>query len=134
MAERDLLKYDPIKATTLYNMALLKRKQRKYIKATSLLKRSIKIQESYFGIDHPESADSLALMGALYRFQDKDTEAIQYLERALKIWKRTRSSDDPLVIGTYKSLIKLYNKIGKPDEATRVEDLLEKAGFEVEKE
>ena len=120
MVKKDLNVDDPLLSTTLYSMALLYRKQLKINEAASLLKRSIKIQEENWGTEHHGLADSLSLMGILYNLQGNHNEAILFKERALKIWKISRNSDDPLVIGTYKSLVRLYNKTCKPNEAARV--------------
>jgi tetratricopeptide (TPR) repeat protein len=134
LAEKDLKPNDPLLAKILYNRAHLYRSQLKIKEAMPLLMRSIEIRGKDLDANYPDLADSLALMATLHALQDNYTDATLYLEHALKIWKNTRSSDDPLVIGTYKSLVKLYNKTGKPEEAARVEALLEKAGFKVEEE
>lgn len=134
LADKDLKKNDPLKAIILYNLALIYRIQKKFVKATPLLKRSIEIGENNLGATHPDLANYLALMGALYMFQDEDNEAIQYMERAVEIWKYSRSSKDPIVITTYENLVKLYNKTGKPEEAARAEDYLNKMGVKVEEE
>ncbi len=134
LAEKDLKPDDRLFAKILYNRALLYRKKLKFKEAMPLLMRSIKIRVKILDAYHSDLADSLALMATLYALQDNYTEASLYLEHALKMWKAARTADDPVVLAAYKSLVKYYNKIDKPDEATRVEDLLEKAGFKVEEE
>jgi tetratricopeptide (TPR) repeat protein len=84
-----------------------------YAEAEPLLHRSLAICEQMLGTDHPDVAESLNNLVALYRLQGKYNQAIPYCERALSIRKQTLGENHPDVALSLNNLARLYHHLGK---------------------
>lgn len=79
------------------------------------LERSLEMRERVLGPDHPDCAQSLNNLAALYNEKKQYDKAEELYERALDIRKRALSPDHPSLAYTVKHLAVLYKrKVSKP--------------------
>ena len=78
------LAQEPNEAATLTQQIIQLYKQGRYSEAIPLAQRLLTISE-LLGPDHPDVANSLNILGVLYRFQGRYAEAEPLLKRALSI-------------------------------------------------
>jgi hypothetical protein len=60
-------------------------KERQYVQAEPLYKRSLAIKEKALGPDHPDVATSLENLANLYRATERDRGAVELEKRAARI-------------------------------------------------
>jgi tetratricopeptide (TPR) repeat protein len=78
--------------------------QAKFDEAEALYRRAMAIREKVLGDDHPDVAQSLTLLSALYSLQRKFGEAEGLLRRALEIQTRALGETD-FSVGTTLNLL-----------------------------
>ncbi len=120
-AEEDFGPEDPKVASALRNLATLYHLQGRHTVAEPLLHRSLAIMEKA----DPENIETAAVLEQLARLCEVQgryaaTEII--LQRSLAIRERALGPDHPHVANVLKHLAGLYEKIGKKDEAKRLEE------------
>lgn len=107
-------------ARDLNTLADLYRDQCKYAEAEPLYKRSLEISEKILG---PHAvALTLHNLALLYQDQGKYAEAEQLYKQALGIAERTLGSEHPQVANIRENMIGFYKKIGKKEEAEKLEE------------
>ena len=79
-----------------------------YAKAEPLLLRALKIYEKALGPDHPNTADSLQSLAALYRNTGDYAKAEPLLQRALKINEKALGPENPATATSLNNLAVLY--------------------------
>ena len=103
---------DPRLATTLNNLAELRRAQGRYEEAEPLFRRSLVIEEKALGPDHPEVGMMLGNLAGLYREQGRNAEAEPLYRRALGIAEKALGPDHPNVGQSLNNLALLYTLQG----------------------
>lgn len=86
--------------------------QGNYAAAIPLEQELLSIKEHTFGPEHPEVADSLNNLGALYSSQGNYVAALPFYERALAIREKALGSDHPNVALSLNNLGILYRNQG----------------------
>lgn len=119
-AEEEFGAEDPKVARIIRFLALLYSRQRKYAVAEPLLYRSLAIMEK---VDPEDIETSLALeqLAELYGAQGRYAASELILHRSLAIRERVLGPDHPDVVKVLKEIAILYRKVGKKDEAKRLE-------------
>lgn len=101
-----------------------------YAEAEPLLTRALKITESSYGSEHPDTAACLNNLGTMYDDQGKHTEAEPLYVRSLSILEKELGPHNPRVARALNNLAYLYTKQDKYEEAepllTRAIGILEK--------
>ncbi len=87
--------------------------QGKLPRAKELYERALALHEARFGPDHPQTANVLANLSALHRLQTNYSDALQLLERAVEIWRRS-GSEASVAMGL-NNLATLHHAIGDRD-------------------
>lgn len=95
--------------------------QGRYSEAATVAEEALKVAEETFGADHPDVAQSLNNLAALYQDQGKYAQAEPLYKRALAIMEKALGPDHPDVATVLENLSKLYKEIGNKDEAKRLE-------------
>ena len=111
-------------ASAIRHLALLYYRQGRYTVAESLLHRSLAILEKVEP-GHIETAAVLEQLAELYEVQGRYTATEIILLRSLAIGERALGPDHPQVMNVITDLLKLYKRMGKPDEARRLEERTE---------
>jgi tetratricopeptide (TPR) repeat protein len=88
-----------------------------YAEAVAQYERSLTIKEKAFGVDHINTANTIASLGNTYDSQGKYDEAIAQYERALKIKEKALGVDHINTADTINNLGNTYSRQGKYDEA-----------------
>jgi len=73
----------------------LYQKQEKHTEAEPLFLRALKIDEAYFGPNHPKVAIRLSNLALLYHLTRRLKDAESLYERALKIYEKNLGKDHP---------------------------------------
>jgi len=89
----------------------------RFSEAERLFQRALAIRERVLGPDHPDVAESLNDLAALYCHQGKYKEAEPLSQRALAITEKARGPEHPHVAIRLNNLAALYNEEGKYAEA-----------------
>lgn len=79
--------------------------------AELFLKRSLEMRERVLGSDHPDCAQSLNNLAALYNEKKHYDKAEELYEKALDIRRRALAPDHPSLAYTVKHLAVLYKKM-----------------------
>lgn len=104
-------------ATSLNNLAILRRAQGQYTQAEPLLQRALTITEHTLGTEHPRVAMSLNNLAELYQLEGRHEEAESLYLRALTIWEQTSEPLYPQAAVSLHGLAKLYQALGHHPEA-----------------
>ena len=88
------LAQEPDEAATLTQQIIQLYKQGRYSEAIPFAQRLLTISEP-LGPDHPDVANSLNILGFLYRFQGRYAEAEPLFKRALAIREKALGPDHP---------------------------------------
>jgi len=88
-----------------------------YMEAEPLYQRALAIQEQALGPDHPDTADSLIYLAALYTAQRNYAQAEPLYQRALAIQEQALGPRHPDTAMTLAYLVTLYHKQGKDAQA-----------------
>lgn len=119
-----------------------------YPAAINLAKKAVDLAEQVYGPDQPDTADHLAYLAQLYRFQGNLNLAMPLLERALSIREKAFGRNDKIVaqsnmrlaevasargqhasaIENYGKALKIYDATSGPD--TQVEGILQQLAQE----
>ncbi len=126
-AEEDFGPEDPKVASAARNLAMLYYLQGKYADAEPLLHRSLAIMEKA-DPEHIETSAILEQLAGLCEVQGRYAATELILQRSLAIRERALGPDHPHVANVLKHLAVLYEKIGKKDEAKRLEERLKQFG------
>ena len=89
----------------------------KYKIAEEMLEQSLKIKKRTFGINHPDTAETIFYLAELLEKQDRYLEAEKLYKQALKIKKETLGLEHPDTIKNINSLAWLYEDQGRYSEA-----------------
>ncbi len=120
-AEEEFGSEDPKVASALRNLATLYHLQGQHTIAEPLLHRSLAIMEKA----DPENIETSAVLeqlAGLCEVQGRYAATEIILQRSLAIRERALGPDHPHVANVLKHLAVLYKKIGKKDEANRLEE------------
>jgi CHAT domain-containing protein len=100
----------------------LNRKMGRYQEAEACYRRSLKLREDAFGMDHPEVAQGLNDLANLYVYDrtDRYAEAEPLIRRALKIQEEKLGLEALDVATTLESLGDLYEAMDRLDDAEAV--------------
>jgi tetratricopeptide (TPR) repeat protein len=120
-AEEDFGPEDPKVASAARNLAMLYCLQGKYADAEPLLHRSLAIMEKA-DPEHIETSAILEQLAGLCEVQGRYAATELILQRSLAIRERALGPDHPHVANMLKQMAVLYEKIGKKDEAKRLEE------------
>src|SRR5205823_2005317 len=90
------------------NRAVALHEQGKYAEAAPLYERALRIRENVLGPDHPDVADTLYNLAALYRTQRQVAKALPLCERALRIKETARGPDHSDVADILHQMALLY--------------------------
>lgn len=112
---------DPKVASAARNLAMLYCLQGKHADAEPLLHRSLAIMEKA-DPEHIETSAILEQLAGLCEVQGRYAATELILQRSLAIRERSLGPDHPHVANVLKHLAVLYEKIGKKDEAKRLEE------------
>lgn len=112
---------DPKVASAARNLAMLYCLQGKHADAEPLLHRSLAIMEKA-DPEHIETSAILEQLAGLCEVQGRYAATELILQRSLAIRERALGPDHPHVANVLKHLAVLYEKIGKKDEAKRLEE------------
>jgi tetratricopeptide (TPR) repeat protein len=107
---------EPNEAATLTQQIIQLYKQGQYSEATPLAQRLLTISEP-LGPDHPDVANSLNILGALYRLQGRYAQAEPLLKRALSIREKTFGPDHSDVAQSLNNLASVYEAQGRYTDA-----------------
>jgi tetratricopeptide (TPR) repeat protein len=110
------LAQEPTEAATLTQQIIQLYKQGRYSEAIPLAQRLLTISEP-LGPDHPDVANSLNILGALYRFQGRYADAEPLFKRALSIREKTFGHDHPDVAQSLNNLASVYEAQGRYTDA-----------------
>jgi tetratricopeptide (TPR) repeat protein len=83
-------------------------------------KDPLEIAESSLGRNHPDVANTLSNLGALYETQSRYAEAESMFKRSLAIVEGAFGSDHPDVVGRLSNLAVVYEREGRNDEAEQL--------------
>ncbi len=120
-AEEDFGPEDPKVASAARNLAMLYYLQGNYSDAEPLLHRSLAIMEKA-DPEHIETSAILEQLAGLCEVQGRYSATELILQRSLAIRERALGTDHPHVANVLKHMAVLYKKIGKKDEANRLEE------------
>ena len=108
----------PEVATSLNNLALLLKAQRKYTEAEQVFKRALLIMEKSLGQNHPDVGTSLNHLANLYQEQRKFAEAeLSLYERALALLEASLGPEHQDLTPVINSLVEVIKAQGKPEQA-----------------
>ncbi len=91
-----------------------------YPEAEKQLGAALKEAEG-LGPEHPDVAQSLNNLAALYRAQGKYAEAEPLYKRSLAIWEKALGPEHTLVAQSLENLAHLLRKTGRGNEAAKLE-------------
>ncbi len=120
-AEEDFGAEDPKVASAIRSLALVYSLQGKYAVAEPLLYRSLAIMEKA-DPENIETSAALEQLARLYHTQGRYAATELILHRSLAIRERALGPDHPEVAKVLKQIAVLYKKVGKKDEAKRLEE------------
>lgn len=126
-AEENFGPEDPKVASAIRNLAAVYHLQGRYALAEPLLYRSLAIMEK----TDPENIETSAVLEQLAgvcQAQGRYAATELILQRSLAIRERALGPDHPHVENVLKHMAVLYEKIGKKDEAKRLEERLKQFG------
>ncbi len=89
----------------------------KFAEAVPLAQQVLAIREKALGSDHPDVAQALNNLAALFRDQGRYAEAEPLLKRALAIYEKALGPDHPDVAQALNNLATLYYNQGRTAEA-----------------
>jgi tetratricopeptide (TPR) repeat protein/DNA-binding XRE family transcriptional regulator len=89
----------------------------RYREAEPLYQRALRVRKQILGSVHPDVAQALNYLAALYYEQGKYTEAVSLFQQALHIWEQALGPDHPKVARALNNLALLYWRQGKYREA-----------------
>jgi len=95
-------------ATTLYNLAILRRQQGRLAEAEQLYRRAMEIREREEGPNHPDVATTLNNLAAVQAAQGHYDAARPLLERALAIRQAALGNEHVLTAESLNNLALLY--------------------------
>ena len=104
-------------ATSLGNLAVVRRAQGDTAGAIELQKQAVAVREKALGPNHPDVATSLNSLAALYGAQDNYAAAEPLLVRALAIREKAFGADDHYTAQSVNNLALLYAAQGRYAEA-----------------
>ncbi len=111
-------------ASTLYNLAIIRRQQGAFAEAEQLYSRALTIRERQQGPEHPDVAIVLNNLAALEAAQGKYDAAQPLLERALRIRQTALGGENTLTAQSLNNLALLYAARG---DAAAAEPLYQRA-------
>ena len=112
---------DPRLVRNLNSLATLYIKLSSYARATTLIRRSLVIQEQVPGPEHPNLATTLNNLATLYRFQGKYAEAEPLYIRSLAIREKVLGPEHLNVAISLENYADLLRKTNRNDEAAEME-------------
>jgi serine/threonine protein kinase len=89
----------------------------KYKAAESHLERAIKLRQSQFGEEHPDTLESMFKLGWLYEHQKRYNEAEPLLVKSLEIRRRVLGEEHPDTLNSMAQLGWMYGGQGRYNEA-----------------
>jgi Flp pilus assembly protein TadD len=82
-----------------------------------LLNRSLAIAEKKLGPDHPDVAQALNNLAAVYGKQGRSADAERLFKRSLAVFEKTLGANHPDVAGVLNNLAALYKAQGRTADA-----------------
>jgi tetratricopeptide (TPR) repeat protein len=120
ICEQKLDPDDPEIAATLDNLGQLYERQGRYVEAEQYYQRALDIQERVLG-EHPRTAITLFSMGVLYTLQERYEQAELLFQHSLTIRENVFGSEHPNVATCLESYADLLRKMGRTEEAVKME-------------
>ena len=93
-----------------------------YDRAVVVAKKALEVAEKDVGPNHPDVAQSLNNLAALYRAQGQYAQAEPLYRRSLAIWERALGPDHPDVATSLENLAALYRATQRIAEAEKLEE------------
>ncbi len=93
----------------------------KYDRAVLVAQKALQVAEQNVGPEHPDVAESLNNLAALYRTQGEFVKAEPLLKRALAIWEKALGPEHPNVATVLENLVGLYRATKRDSEAKALE-------------
>ncbi len=119
LAEQTLEVDHPVRAQALEDLGVLERRRQRLTAAESALRESLEIRRRIFGAEHPEVALTLTgLAETLAQDSSRDTQALSYLDRALRVFSQTPIFPD-VRARALALRAELLDRDGRRDQATR---------------
>jgi tetratricopeptide (TPR) repeat protein len=88
-----------------------------YRKAESHLRRALELRREVSGEEHPDSLDSMNLLGSVLAYQDRQAEAEVLLREALLVARRALGDEHPTTLGLFRTFAEVLNDLGRLSEA-----------------
>ena len=117
IAERSSGRDNAVVAQRLDNLAFTIRIQHRYDEAEPLVIRALSIREKLFGSESPDLCQSLTNVAVLHEIKRELAAAQRSLSRCLSLRERAFGADHPTVGHTLHMLAKLYQQVGRTEEA-----------------
>ena len=117
IAERSSGRDSAVVAQRLDNLAFTIRIQHRYDEAEPLVVRALSIREKLFGSESPDLCQSLINVAVLHEIKRELAAAQRSLSRCLSLRERAFGADHPTVGHTLHMLAKLYQQVGRTEEA-----------------
>jgi CHAT domain-containing protein/tetratricopeptide (TPR) repeat protein len=108
---------DQVLGRFLGNLTLLYRAEGRFAEAEPLAKRALAITEKAQGSNHPDVANSLAILAGLYDDEHRFADAEPLFRRALAIGEKALGPDHPALANHLNNLAYLYDLSGRYAEA-----------------
>ena len=107
------------------NMGTLLYSQGKYDEAMPYYVEALEKRRRVLGDEHPSTLGSIGNMGNLLHMQGKYDEAMPYFVEALKTSRRVLGDEHPSTLWSIESLIELFDRWDKPEQAQQYREMLE---------
>jgi tetratricopeptide (TPR) repeat protein len=108
----------------LFDLATISHGEQRYPEAEALYRRDLAILEKNHGREYRQVAVVLSYLGATYYDQGKYPEAETTWRRALAIAEDT-DPNGPMTVSNMKALVAALKKLGKDEEANRLQERLQ---------
>jgi len=123
--DRLLAKDDELTISTILDVAIALRRQRRYSEAEPYFRRSLELNLAKNGPNHEDTANAANALAVLFAEQNRDDEAEPLYRQALTI-RRGMGEDSPTYLTTLMNLARLVERRGRVDEAEHMmRDVLE---------
>lgn len=119
-AEKDFGPEDPKVASAIRHLAMVYHLQGRHTVAEPLLYRSLAIMEKA-DPENVETSEVLEQLAGLCQAQGRYAATELILQRSLAIRERALGPDHPDVVNVLEQMVMLYRKVGKKDEAEKLE-------------
>lgn len=92
-------------------------KYAKYEKAITLNRTLLDLREKVLGEEHPDTATSINIMGAIHHIQGNFERALEYYLKALAMREKVLGEEHPDTAGSYNNIGNIYTNQGDYEQA-----------------